>query len=178
MKDVKIIIDGKEYTAQMSDEQVKDIAQQGRARTGYERVDNDETYFSHGFYTSPIRRESDDERDNIHFSRGDYVNDKNLFYGIERADELHNCLKQWQALHDEPVDWGNNKPKYHIQFDYQQKEIGISGACYTRDEGVAYFTTFEKAKEATEAFLDELMWYYTKYRSRLDEKRTDANTQT
>ena len=178
MKELILKANGQEIKVYAEENELAKLTKPERAQTGYERVDNDETYFSHGFYTSPIRRESDDERDNIHFSRGDYVNDKNLFYGIERADELHNCLKQWQALHDEPVDWGNNKPKYHIQFDYQQKEIGISGACYTRDEGVVYFTTFEKAKEATEAFLDKLMWYYTKDRSRLDEKRTEANTQT
>lgn len=178
MKDVKIIIDGKEYTAQMSDEQVKEIAQQERTRTGYERVKLGERFYTsaHEPCHSPQVEERKLSTRNALFERGDYVNDEQLFYDRDRARVLHDRLEQWQALNDEPVDWGNNKPKYHIQFDYQQKEICMSGACYTRDEGVVYFTTFEKAQEAIEVFRDELMWYFTEYRSRLDEKRTGAES--
>jgi len=33
-----------------------------------------------------------------------------------------------------------------------------------------YFTTKEKTEEAIEVFYNELMWYFTKYKVRLDER--------
>ena len=169
MKALTLKADGQEITVYAEE---SELAKRAVKWTGYERVREGDVYFSRGRNISPIKTECDNERDDSSFARGDYVNDKNLFYDRERADELHDRLVQWQALNDEPVDWGDfDKQKYCIQFDCHKKEIYIGGVVYIRDEGVVYFTTFEKTKEAIEAFLDELMWYYTKYRSRLDEPR-------
>lgn len=175
MKDVKIIIDGKEYTAQMSDEQVKEIARPKRARTGYERVKLRDTYYSAKCSDHGIR-DTNALGDRENYKKGDYVNDKKLHDDRERARELHDRLEQWQALNDEPVDWGNLKEKnvWYIEYDYTAQNII---ACYTlsiRPVGTLGFSTHAKAQEAIDVFRDELMWYFTEYRSRLDEKRTEA----
>ena len=161
-----------EYDKNADDYNIGGLTKPERARTGYERVDNEEKYYAHGMYVSPIRCESDDERDEIHFFRGDYVNDKYLFYDRDRAHELHNRLEQWQALNDKPVNWGNNnKPKFEIRFDYQENRLAIVADFVYRVANTVYFSTYKKAEEAIDVFRNELMWYYTEYRSRLDEKR-------
>ena len=174
MKDVKIIIDGKEYVAQMSDEQVKDIAQQERAQTGYERGISGEIYYAMSingiaeYYTSG---------DKSTFAKGNYVNDRQLCQYRFRARVLHDRLEQWQALHDEPVDWGGYKPKYRIEYDYYDKRLLVIANGSSRTMGTVYFSTDEKAQEAIEVFRDELVWYFTEYRSRLDEKRTRTESE-
>ena len=75
-------------------------------------------------------------------------------------------------------EWGDGENKYKIRFDYTSNKIVWLNTRYCRELNVVYFSTDEKAQEAIKVFHDELMWYYTKYRSRLDEKRTEANTQT
>ena len=175
MKELILKAGGQEITVYAEESELAKLTKPERARTGYERVDNGETYYSHGFYPSPMRLESDDERDNIHFFRGDYVNDKNLFYDRERADELHDRLEQWQVLNDEPVEWRNtNKPKFEIKFDYQKNQLLIVIEYSCRVVNEVYFSSYKIAQEAIKVFRDELMWYYAGYRSRLDEKRTEA----
>lgn len=174
MKDVKIIIDGKEYTAQMSDEQVKEIAKQERARTGYERVDVEQTYYARDTSVPSISFEYYNEHDNENFANGNYVNDQKLFKDRFRARVLHDRLEQWQALNDAPVDWGDKKidDRWQIYYDYLDNEINAWSDEAQRGIGTVHFSTREKAQEAIEVFRDELMWYFTEYRSRLDEKRT------
>ncbi len=175
MKELILKSGGQEITVYAEERELAKLAKPERARTGYERVDNGEAYYSHGFYPSPIRRESDDERDEIHFSRGDYVNDKNLFYDRERADELHSHIVQWQALNDEPVDWySTNKPKFEIKFDYQKNQLSVVAEYGCRAVNEVYFSSYKIAQKAIKEFRDELMWYYAGYRSRLDEKRMEA----
>ena len=179
MKDVKIIIDGKEYMAQMSDEQVKEIAQQERARTGYERVKLGEYFYTsaHEHGHSPQVEERYISTRNALFERGDYVNDEQLFYDRDRARVLHDRLEQWQALNDDPVDWGEGTAKYIIIYDYKNNSFDIDDWHESRFIGTVYFSDAEKAQEAIEVFRDELMWYFTEYRSRLDEKRTGTESE-
>ena len=58
---------------------------------------------------------------------------------------------------------------YRIHFNYLEHQIDWACSSYYREEGVIYFSTLKKAQDAIEVFRDELMWYYTEYRSRLDE---------
>ena len=104
------------------------------------------------------------------------MNDEQLYNDRDRARVLHDRMEQWQALNDKPVDWdNNNKPKFEIKFDYQQNKLKVDCEYVCRSVDAVYFSTYKKANEAIEAFRDELMWYYTEYRSRLDEpKREDG----
>ena len=44
------------------------------------------------------------------------------------------------------------------------------------DKEQAAIERLKMGAQASEVFRDELIWYYTEYRSRLDEKRTEAET--
>ena len=172
MKDVKIIIDGKEYTAQMSDEQIKEIVQ--AKRTGYEIVKGGELYYVMKSNGTDIYHEGNGNFSRVTFNNGNYINDSKLCRDRFRARVLHDRLEQWQALNDEPVDWGEGSAKYIIIYDYKNNSFDIDSWYDNRFIGTVYFSSEEKAQEAIEAFRDELMWYFIKYRSRLDEKRTEA----
>ncbi len=174
MKELILKAGGQEITVYAEESELAKLIKPERARTGYERVAESEIYYHVGrsrggacdFYYS---------FDTSNYTNGDYVNDLNLFKDRERARVLHDRLVQWQALNDEPVDWGDTKiKKWYIEYDYTAQSII---ACYTlsvRPVGTLGFSTHEKAQEAIEVFRDELMWYFTKYRLRLDEKRTEA----
>ena len=125
---------------------------------------------THGYYCSADREEMGTGLDADLFNKGDYINDEKLYDDRERARILHNRLEQWQALNDDPVDWGDtNAGKYRIHFNYLEHQIDWACSSYYREEGVIYFSTLKKVQEAIEVFHDELMWYCAEYRSRLDE---------
>ena len=192
MKQITIKLnDGTEITAQVDEDEfakfnkavtlsqntlcASAMALTSRARTGYERVKLGENYYTsaHELYYSPREEEqgSNSGCSDELFKRGNYVNDEQLFDDRDRARVLHDRLEQWQALNDEPVDWSNLKEKnvWYIEYDYTAQSII---ACYTlsvRPVGTLGFSTHAKAQEAIDVFRDELMWYFTEYRSRLDE---------
>lgn len=174
MKALTLKADGQEITVYAEESELAKLTKPERARTGYERVKEGDSYFARGKNVSPIKVESGHLTDNRYFARGDYVNDKNLFYDRERADELHERLVQWQALNDAPVNWFDDSVKYRICFECDESLLYVCGDSRVRSGFAVYFSTSRKAKEAIEVFRDELMWYYTKYRSRLDEKRTEG----
>ena len=171
---IKLILDnGSEITAYTDKSELAKLNEPQRPRTGYERVKGNELYYAistnniHSFY---------DGKDSFPldmFNSGDYVNDKQLCQDRLRAKILFNKLEQWQALNDAPVDWGDTLPsKYWIVYDYACASFRVELCTYTRIIGGIYFSTRKKAEEAIEVFRDELIWYFTEYRSRLDEKRT------
>ena len=148
-----------------------------RARTGYERVAWAGRYY---ILQAPSIRPSDcAETKSLYgdscFESGNYINDERLAKNRAREARLFCKLVQWQALHDDPVDWGDNeKPKFEIRFDYQENRLAIVADYVYRVANTVYFSSYKSAREAIKTFRDELMWYYTAFFSRLDEKRAGA----
>lgn len=178
MKELILKANGQEIKVYAEENELAKLTKPERAWTGYERVAMGQTYYAHEPTVDTRQFDNRYEYDDTRFAEGDYVNDRQLYDDRERAQILHDRLEQWQALNDEPVDWGDGENKYKIRFDYTSNKIVWLNTRYCRELNVVYFSTDEKAQEAIKVFHDELMWYYTKYRSRLDEKRTEANTQT
>ena len=175
MKNIKIIIDDKEYMAQLSDEQVETLTKSNCTRTGYERVEDGRLCYVMTIRDASEHFDSRGDLNNTAFNNGNYVNDERLCQDRFRARLLHDRLEQWQALNDEPVNWGDFRPKYRIEYDYYDKRLLVIANGSSRTAGAVYFSNDEKTQEAIEVFRDELMWYYTEYRSRLDEpKREDG----
>ncbi len=176
MKELILKADGQEITVYAEENELAKLTKPERARTGYERVDEGETYYT----TTNYGEEPDvvDTRrvyDNGKHCNGDYVNDKKLFHDRQRAKRLHDRLEQWQALNDNSIVWFDDSVKYRICFDYDEGQLYVCGDSRTRSEFAVYFSTSQKAKEAIEKFCIELMWYYTEYRSRLDEPERKRN---
>ena len=173
MKNITITIDGKEYPVQIMDEQAKSLLrqQQPRPRTGFERAKNGEKY--HGLVIGYCTEEYSDW-DKNQYESGDYVTDEQLSDAREVSWSIHNMLAQWQALHDEPINWnvtdykGSLKWKIYCDYSAAKPLLCVKSENFYRDAWVVYFSTQEKAQDALSAFHDQLMWYYTEYLPRLD----------
>ena len=168
MTNITIHINGKEIAAQISDEAAAELLQE--KKTGYERVEKGECYYivlNNGF--TPKRVDDRDSCDNTFYSTANYYSDEIIAENNARANKLMRQLRRWQALNDAPVDWTDRKNKYDINFDYGFHQLGFCNWSICRRPGVIYFSSKEKAEEAIEVFRDELTWYFTKYRQRLDE---------
>lgn len=169
MSDIKLIIDGREYICRPIEEKT-DAPEKGRPRTGYERVNEDQEYYTvcNDFYDD--MSEENMQEDDKNYSVGNYYSDELLVVDIARAETLMRRMRQWQALNDDAVDWNDvRKRKYFLSYDYGERAIIIGERDDYRSPFDIYFSTGEKAKEAFDIFHDELVWYFTEYRQRLDE---------
>lgn len=173
---VEIKANGKSIQAEISEEQAKILGLiTDKPKTGYERTKKGETY--HVINTKDDSMinitEFNDETDEQCYNKGNYYNDEVIAENNARADKLLRCLRQWQALHDQPItveDWEDkDKIKWCIMYGYGAEELYANCFYHTRLQNVIYFTTKEKAEEAIEQFKDELLWYFAEYMQRLDE---------
>lgn len=156
MNTAKLIINGKEYIVQFTDEQVTEI-EKPKKITGFERVEEGESYFSIDARGTIYSR-------NIYFeelyNNANYYTDESLAEWCNRNDTLNRKMRRWAAEHNtEPIDWTNiNSRKYFIYYDYNSKTIMLSHNyinCYIAQH---YFTTEETAEVAIEEFGDEIKW--------------------
>ena len=69
----------------------------------------------------------------------------------------------------EKVNWRNPETKkYYIIYDYEDDELGVDFCIFGRGLEEIYFDTEEHAEQVIEEFKDELLWYFTKFQSRMD----------
>ena len=140
-------------------------------KTGFERTHAGRLYYTMG---GGSYVENTDGMSLAQFLSGDYVTDERLRDMRETSLALHNKIAQWQALHDEPVDWNvtdnHSTVKYKIVCDYSsvKPHFFVDKAGFYREPWVIYFSTKEKAQEALDSFERELMWYALEYYPRLD----------
>lgn len=68
----------------------------------------------------------------------------------------------------EPVDWDNEySGKYFIYYAHNRKEFDITG--YSSCHYIGWYCdTKEHARQIIEEFKDELMWYFTEFKDRMD----------
>lgn len=170
-----ISANGKTIKTEISEEQLKELGLvEDKPKTGYERVDEDESYFVDD--TINDGHEVLGGRtlvNNLYYINGNYYNDKSIVENNARADRLLRRLRQWQAQNDKAIskeDWNNeSKKKWFII--YSSGEMYAEYYYIMRLPNTIYFATKEKAEEAIEVFKDELLWYFTKYQQRLDEEQ-------
>ena len=174
---VELKANGKTVQVEMTEEQAKILGLvEERSRTGYERVDEDDSYFVDD--TINDGHEVIGGRgtlvNDLYYNNGNYYNDKTIAENNARADRLFRQLRRWQALNDKAItkkDWEDiNVGKIIIFYNYECCKIRIACRRTMRHPNVVYFTSREKAKEAIEVFKDELLWYFTEYQQRLDEE--------
>lgn len=172
MSDIKLIIDGKEYICRPVEE--TDAPERGRPRTGYERVEIDSDYYATSATAAIAITDVYSEDDDKCYERGNYYNNPELAAGIARADTLMRRMRQWQALNDDAVDWNDEGERWCITYGYIETKLSICRAAGNlRGIGEVYFSSSQAADKARDIFRDELMWYFTEYRQRLDEPKGD-----
>lgn len=170
---VTISANGKNIKAEISEEQAKILGLvEDKPKTGYERVDEGESYFVDDTINDGHEVLGGGALvNNLYYINGNYYNDKTIVENNARADRLLRQLRQWQAQNDEVIskeDWNNeSKKKWFII--YSSEEMYAEYYYIMRLPNTIYFATKEKAEEAIEVFKDELLWYFTEYVQRLDE---------
>lgn len=175
---IQINIDGKNIDAEISEEQLKKLGlTEERSRTGYERVEVEETYYLVEVDDEITNMKHNGQLDRDCYDVGNYYSNKTIAENNARADRLLRHLRQWQAQNDEPIsveDWNNeSKKKWFIIYSYSSEEMYAEYYYIMRLPNTIYFATKEKAEEAIEVFKDELIWYFTEYVQRLDEVQND-----
>lgn len=172
---VTINANGKNIQAEISEEQAKILGLiTDKPKTGYERVDEDESYFVDDTINDGYEVLGGGALvNNLYYINGNYYNDKTIVENNARADRLLRQLRQWQALNDKSIsmsDWKNNNiSKYSVDYDCFNNLLLVSWTTRSRKLNNVYFTSEKIVKEAIEVFKDELLWYFTEYVQRLDE---------
>ena len=169
---VELKANGKTVQVEMTEEQAKILGlAEERSRTGYERVEVEETYYLVDVDDEITNMKHNGQLDRDCYDVGNYYSNKTIAENNARADRLLRQLRQWQALNDKSIsveDWNNeSKKKWFII--YSSEEMYAEYYYIMRLPNTIYFATKEKAEEAIEVFKDELIWYFTEYVQRLDE---------
>ena len=170
---VTISANGKNIKAEISEEQAKILGLIEEQRTGYERVEVEETYYLVEVDDEITNMKHNGQLDRDCYDVGNYYSNKTIAENNARADRLHRQLRQWQGLNDKAItkkDWkGYDVIKYNIDYDYLTNRLLVRWTGRYRKLNVVYFTSEEKAEKAIKVFEDELIWYFTEYVQRLDE---------
>ena len=177
---VELKVNDKSVQVEITKEQAKILGLvEERSRTGYERVDEDDSYFVDDTINDghEVIGGGGTLVNDLYYNNGNYYNDETIVENNARADKLFRCLRQWQAQNDEVIsveDWNNeSKKKWFIIYSYSSEEMYAEYYYIIRLPNTIYFATKEKAEEAIEVFKDELIWYFTEYVQRLDEVQND-----
>lgn len=174
---IQININGKNINAEISEEQAKILGLiEDKPETGYEG--REECNNKKHYFVNTIDLVIEDENtvlfDQNRYDVGNYYSDETIAENNARADRLLRCLRQWQALHDQPItveDWEEEteEDKFSFFYDYTLERILISYDRSSRYPNVIYFSSPETAYKAIKQFEGELKWYFTEYTQRLDE---------
>lgn len=176
MKEIKIIIDGKEIAATI-DDVVRQQLLQPVKKTGYERVETKQTYYV-VFGDSSVESvtESCGTFENSHYIAANYYSDKTVAENNSRADKLMRQLRRFAVEHrKKPIDWtspiANLHEKWEIMYscprDAEHKLYVTSLLNMTKGFGRVYFDEYSTAQLAIDTFKDELLWYFTEYKDSL-----------
>ena len=131
-------------------------------KTGWERCELMERYYTIDGASQP---ETYHPEDGERYNRADYFNSPSLAADIARATELYRKLLRWQAEHDKPIVRGEDVWCFGI-CDYQI--VSIKTAVSVNPAFGVLFTTRESAENALTVFYNDLYWFFTKFRPRLD----------
>lgn len=172
---VELKANGKTVQVEMTEEQAKILGLvEERSRTGYERVEVEETYYLVEVDDEITNMKHNGQLDRDCYDVGNYYSNKTIAENNARADRLLRQLKQWQAQNDKAIsisDWKNEGIiKYFIAYNYRSSLFEIGRCSRRREPNIIYFTTKDKVSKAVKNFRDELEWYFTEYQQRLDEE--------
>ena len=167
MKEIKIIIDGKEISAQI-DDAVRQQLLQPVKKTGYERVNSGEKFYL-PVNDSSINTYHDDYSgvDDILYNVANYYSDKTVAENNARADKLMRQLRRFAVEHREKeLDWESILHKYTIVYG-AVTGLSVTIATTVKSFGSIYFDTKETAQLAIDTFKEELLWYFIEYKDSL-----------
>lgn len=161
--------EGKTVEVEIAEEEARKLFAEPK-KTGWERVKPGQYYcYISGGGLVAAEEEERDESDDLYYDNGNYFADRDLANEQARAIKLWLRIKRWAAEHCEPVRWNNNHAlKYCIYYNSLAGQIGVSNVSAMQDTFQVYFDTYESAYKCIKEFRDELTWYFTECRDRMD----------
>lgn len=161
---------GKPIELELTEEQIEVLKQVEKKKTGWEKVKERESYWVYDAYDKILEfHETSDYQDDRLFSHANYFSDNSLAQNIIRAQELQRKLWRRSAELCEKVDWSDGKiNKCGILYDCHSRRLWVSVSQKFYGFGHVYFDTKEHAEKVMNEFHDELIWYFTKFESRMD----------
>ena len=160
---------GKPIELELTEEQVEVLEQAEKKETGWERSEQSQTYYVNYADGYGLVTESFDSIDANRYEKANYFSNETLAKDIQRAQTLQRKLWRRSAELCEKVNWRNPETKkYYIIYDYEDDELGVDFCIFGRGLEEIYFDTEEHAEQVIEEFKDELLWYFTKFQSRMD----------
>ena len=167
---IYITHEGKKVLLTLTDEQIQEIlTQTQKPKTGWERVEEGESYWAYNGKASVIIGEKNVNYDDDRFSHANYFSDDSFAQDIIRAQELQRKLWRRSAELCEKVDWNDNRcSKFSIYYDCDRQLLFVQALYMINGFGHVYFDTKEHAKQVMDEFHDELIWYFTEFKSRMD----------
>lgn len=169
MKATLKLEDGREILVDVSENDVKTLTKPDK-KTGWERVKEGCNYYitESGGAVEQIEETFDDFDENK-YRFGNYFTDKQLAADQGRAISLWLRIKRWAAEHCEPVNWNcQNIGKFYIFYNRLTRKVEIRTAQTLQDAFQVYFDTYENAEKCIEESRDDLLWYFTKCKDRMD----------
>lgn len=160
---------GKTIELELTEEQVEVLKQAEKKKTGWERVKNNESYYVALYNNYGSSTELFDCVDAHRYEKADYFSDENLSTNIAIAQTLQRKLWRRSAELCEKMNWEDSTiKKYSIYYNYDIGSLRTSCTSFYRGLGEIYFDTKEHAEQVMEEFRDELIWYFTEFKSRMD----------
>ena len=171
---LRIPADGgyKDIEVDITEEELAKLAEPQKTSkpTGYERVKEDDVYYYVKSYgETQWVREACDEIDDKYYDVANYYSSELVAENNDRADKLMRQLRRFAVEHRErEIDWNDSDiSKYCIRYDYDVSAWYVDTYNSMRFFAGIYFDSYNTAQAAINAFHDELMWYFTKYKDSL-----------
>lgn len=158
---------GKPIELELTEEQVESLRPK-RKKTGWERVEKGEKYFKNWETQTWKEKERGESLDSTHYEYANYFTSETIAQNILRAQELQRKLWRRSAELCEKVDWNDNNDKFSIYYDCETQSLFVQALYIINGFGHVYFDTREHAEQVIEEFKDELIWYFTEFKSRMD----------
>ena len=165
----KLIVEGREFPIEIQDPELQKLLMPQK-KTGYERVDKDQTYYIQDLNEGIVwTSEYCNDDSNADYNTANYYSDKSVAKNNARADSLMRNLRRFAVEHRKyEIDWTNGQiSKYYICVKNATNEIVYNCAYTVQGFNTIYFDTKETVELAINTFHDELVWYFTEYKDSL-----------
>ena len=160
---------GKQIELELTEEQVEVLKQAEKKKTGWERVERGERYFINAIRVAQEERETGSSTDDTYYKHASYFANETLVKNILTAQFLQRKLWRRSAELCGKANWNDNRcGKFSIVYDCNSQCLSVVASWMINGFGQVYFDTKEHAEQAMSEFHDELIWYFTKFKSRMD----------
>ena len=165
---VNINYKGKSVELEIPDEKLEELVKEQK-KTGWEKPEWNEPYWFINASGVIVREVwTDNAFDNAHYERGNIFMNKELAENIARYTSLDLRIRRRIAEICEPVELNNiNVDKWSIGFD--SGEMLVTCFRWSFANSSAWnCDTKAHAEQIIEEFKDELTWYFTEFKDRMD----------